>query len=182
MPDTKTIWTKRLISAAIVTLIIVVLCNRIEVQSGVIALVVLAVLPWLSSVIDQMELTGVGKLKFREVEQKVDDQQKQLNIQQEIINKLVVFSMSHYIFEHLSQLYRRNRNGGEYLYHPGAMDHDLQFLIDNGYLQIFNIGELKDRDNLVGRIKLTPVGNFLVELREQLRVQEAAVAAQHLTA
>jgi hypothetical protein len=178
---TKTVRTKLLISGATAALIVLLVAKQVEVQTGVVALAVLAILPWLSAVVDTMELPGVAKLKFREVEEKVVQQQKQLNVQQEIINNLVVYSMSWFIFDLLSKLYHRNREGGEYLFrNKGTMHRDFRFLRDHGYLEHFNIGDLHDGENLVGRIKLTPVGNYFVEVREQLRVRDAVEAAKYL--
>lgn len=95
--------------------------------------------------------------------------------------QLVVYSMSWYVFTMLSQLYHRSRSGEEYLFRNNdAMPRDLRFLRDHGHLEHFNISALNDGDNLIGTVRLTPIGNYLVELREQLQAQQASAAASQL--
>src|SRR5690348_8036711 len=61
------------------------------------ALLVLAVLPWLDSLIKTAELPGGWKIEFRELKIEVARQQ-------EVINTLVRYSMSASIFHHLCGL------------------------------------------------------------------------------
>jgi hypothetical protein len=71
--------------------------------------------------------------------------------------------MSSYLFDILSHLY----HGREYLFHNDKpMQRSLRYLRDHGYLEHFNISDLAEGTNLAGRLSLTPVGNFLVEVRE----------------
>jgi hypothetical protein len=46
------------------------------------------------------------------------------------------------------------------------MEHDIRFLRDHGYIEFVEIRGLPDGADLVSAVKLTPVGNFYVELRE----------------
>jgi hypothetical protein len=103
-------------------------------------------------------------------------------MQQQILNKLVVYSLSWYLFKMLATFYHLERSeAGEYLFRDDdRMRYDLRFLRDHGYLEHFTIAELRDGENLVGKIRLTPVGNYLVELREPPREPEAVDVAQQL--
>jgi hypothetical protein len=137
----------------------------VEVQPGIVALVAIAILPWVAVVIETMELPGGGKVMFREVREKVERQEEQLSRQQEIIGQLVVYSMSHYLFDLLAKLYHGNRGGGEYLFRDDeAVKRELRFLRDQGYLEHFHIRGLRNGENLIGQIRLTPIGEFLVKL------------------
>jgi hypothetical protein len=45
-------------------------------------------------------------------------------------------------------------------------NHDLRYLRDHGYLEMFQLAELKPGDNLVCRLKVTEMGQRFVELKE----------------
>lgn len=98
----------------------------------------------------------------------INKQQAQIANQQNVINQLVVFSMGFYIFRHLKGIYHAQRNNEEYLYRKnGNFERELRYLRDVGYIESVHIGGLGDGENLVDKIKLTPAGNFYVEIREQ---------------
>lgn len=85
------------------------------------ALLVVAILPWLGSIIERAKLPGGWELSFQKIESKVDRQQARLSEQerlifeqQRIINDLVVFSMAFYIFDHLKKIYYARKNRTEY--------------------------------------------------------------------
>jgi hypothetical protein len=175
----RSVWPKLLVSVVALASLLLVVFKGVEVQSGIVALVTIAILPWVAAVIETMELPGGAKVMFREVREKVERQEQQLNVQQEIITQLVVYSMAGYIFDHLSKLYHGNRDGGEYLFRDDeAMKWDLRYLRDHGYLEHFHIRSLRDGENLIGQLRLTPMGNFLVELREQLQARSASEAVK----
>ena len=100
------------------------------------------------------------KIEVREHEQKIEQQQ-------EIINQLVMFSMSASIYLHLWQIH----NSKEYLYrNQEYFRRQMYYLSDNGYIQPKSSAFLIFDDNLDGKnlidvAKLTPVGEFLVSLR-----------------
>ncbi len=97
----------------------------------------------------------------------LNKQQQQIEQQQNVINELVVFSMGFYIFRHLKEIYHRQRDGTEYLYRKnGNFERELRYLRDGGYIEMVDIDAIPDRQNLIGVVRLTPVGNFYVELRE----------------
>jgi hypothetical protein len=197
------VWPKVFVSAAALAALIFAILRNVEVQVGIVALLVLAAFPWLAAAIESIDLPGGGSLRMRQINeriqrqdellnvqgekveqhnQKVQSQDKQLHMQQQILNKLVVYSLSWYLFKMLATFYHLERSeAGEYLFRDDdRMRQDLRFLRDHGYLEHFTIAELRDGENLVGKIRLTPVGNYLVELREPPREPEAVDVAQQL--
>jgi hypothetical protein len=113
--------------------------------------------------------------------QKLEGQEQKLERQRWILEQLVAYSMSWYIYLTLEQLYNRSRTGEEYLYRRAEMERSLRFLRDHGYLEQFTIGDLPDGKNLIGTAELTPIANFLVELRQEMAARAARSSAEHLT-
>jgi hypothetical protein len=140
-----------------------------------VSLLIAAILPWLSSFLKSAKLPGGWDFVFQELQDKVAAQGRRIDDQQTIINRLVVFAASQHIFKHLSELYHRKISKEEYLFRNNPdFKRDLFYLRDNGYIesnvpgQYLNIDGLQDGQNLIEVIKLTPIGNFLVEIREQM--------------
>jgi hypothetical protein len=108
-------------------------------------------------------LTAQGQ----ELRTEFKEQEAQLEAQQEIINKLVIYSMSASIYHHLWYIAQSR----EYLYHnEPPFQRQMYFLSDNGFIQptqasflIFDQG--LEGKNLTEVAKLTPIGDFLVQLR-----------------
>jgi hypothetical protein len=101
-------------------------------------------------------------------EEKLNEQQESLQRQQHVINQLVTYSMAEYVYRHMRYIYagKRSSSPAEYLFRKNpAFEHDLRFLRDHGYIEFIEIDNLRDGDNLVKKVDLTPVGNFYVELR-----------------
>jgi hypothetical protein len=101
---------------------------------------------------------------------RIDEQEERLQKQQRHLNDLVKYSMAEYIFEHLQKIYHgQNRDNGwsaEYLYRA-KFESQIRFLRDHGYIGFIEIKDLHDeKTNLVDTLVLTPVGRFLVPLRE----------------
>ena len=126
-------------SIAALGVLFLALLQGFEIQAGVVVLVVLAVLPWLT--IESVELPGVGTLRLvREVQDKVQRQEEQLSaqeeqldVQQEVITQLVLYSMSWYLFDVLSNLYHHSRSEKEYLFRDDeSTKAALRFLRDHG--------------------------------------------------
>lgn len=147
---------------------------NIKIDEITLALVFLATLPWLIPVLRSN--VKRGKFFGQEVEfleQKVGEQEKRISQTetqvleaQEKINAVVTYSLAFYLFKHLSKLYHER----EYHFNKDPnFERELRFLRDLGYLEFFRIGELRDGENLVGKLKLTPLGKILVELREGKR-------------
>ena len=56
---------------------------------------------------------------------------------------------------------------GEYKYvQDGTFDHDLRYLRDHGYLELFQISQLVPGENLVGKLVVTEMRRRFVELKE----------------
>lgn len=71
---TGPLYVKLGISICVAVLLVLQLANQLELSAETIALVIIAVLPWLSSIIRSVELPGGGKVTFRENEQPVSVQ------------------------------------------------------------------------------------------------------------
>jgi hypothetical protein len=171
---------KILITVTALAVLVLVVVLRIDITAGTLVVALIAALPWLPGVIEQVELTGFASVRLRKVQQQVADQERKLEGQREIIDKLVIYSMSWYIFKTLQQLYHRGGTGEEYLYRAN-MEPNLRFLRDHGYLEQFILGGMPDGENLIGKVKLTPVGEYFVQLREEMEARPARTAAEHLT-
>jgi hypothetical protein len=110
---------------------------------------------------EQVEI-AIGRQELRAELTNVKEKVQQ---QQDIINRLVLFSMSFHIFRPLAEIYHRTKTGEEYLFNRG-LEGQLRFLRDHGYIDWVGIRNLRDNQNLVGLVTLTPAGKLYVELRE----------------
>jgi hypothetical protein len=120
---------------------------------------VVAVLPWIAFAIDGVEFGG-WKIKFRELQEKVDHQQR-------LVNDLVQYSISASIFHHLCGIGLLR----EYRYRDGDGNRrEMYFLRDNGYIRprtatFLDFGPSLDAQNLVELSELTPIGWNCLKLR-----------------
>jgi hypothetical protein len=113
--------------------------------------------------------------QLQEVKEQVSRQDQKIEEQQNIINELVVFSMSQPIFKHLRDFHYNQVNGGiEYLFdNTHDFKRDLTYLRDHGFIeskdpgQYLNIDALYQGQNLSDVMKLTPAGEFYVNMREK---------------
>lgn len=108
--------------------------------------------------------------------EKIQTQQTKIKNQQEIINKLVLYSMSSFIYNHLKSIYYCKNHGGtdtdfEYIYHNNEnMRNEMCYLRDNNFIKRVDNTFLEfdldlDGKNLVPIVELTDAGNWYVELR-----------------
>ena len=113
------------------------------------------------------------RAKIREIENRMQDQKSALELQkrvldkqQEIINKLVVYSMAFFYFKRLEGLHDALTNRTEYIFYRKDAK-DLKYLRDNGYIEILGIGQLYDGQDISHMVKLTPIGEYYVNLRRE---------------
>jgi hypothetical protein len=114
----------------------------------------------------------IGNFKIEQLEKKVNEQAAQLESQRRMLDDLALYSMAFYIYDKLKYLclgteaeYRSAF--GEYKYvQDETFDHDLRYLRDHGYLELFQISQLVPGDNLVGKLIVTEMGRRFVELKE----------------
>jgi hypothetical protein len=162
----RTLWARLIVSVTLVAVAVTALIQDVDVGTGVVVLIALAVLPWLGEVLESLEVGGLG-VKYRSVDRKLRLQQSQLDAQQEIITNLVKFGMAQYIFAHLRGILVAKRTGTEYRFDGSeAMQRDLRFLRDHGYLEHFYVRGLDHGANLAAELALTPIGELIVQLRE----------------
>jgi len=146
---------------------------------------VIAVIPWsFSTCLSALRSFGkafseaniqsveFGAVKIQALERKVGEQDRKIDEQRRILDDLALYSMAYYIYDKLKFLYFGTRDGfheryGEYKYvSDEPTDHDLRYLRDHGYVEMFQLAELRPGENLVGRLKVTEMGQRFVELKE----------------
>jgi hypothetical protein len=125
-----------------------------------IALLIVAVLPWMQSFLDTAEFPGGWKLQFHQLKEQVAEQQS-------VINDLVKYSMSASIFDHLCGIALLR----EYKYVDGeANRREMYFLRDSGLIRPTGQGFLDfnagcNGMNLVDVAEPTPIGRYCIRIR-----------------
>jgi hypothetical protein len=173
------------VTLLLLALLILDLFGLAKVDAWAIVLVVMIILPWtlpatlalmtsLSDVFAKSNLKSlqIGNFKIEQLEKKVNEQAAQLESQRRMLDDLALYSMAFYIYDKLKYLclgteaeYRSAF--GEYKYvQDETFDHDLRYLRDHGYLELFQISQLVPGDNLVGKLIVTEMGRRFVELKE----------------
>lgn len=110
--------------------------------------------------------------KTAEQDQRLDDQQKQLQRQQHLMENLARYSISDYIFYQLRDIHRAQQNGGEFKYaRDGSMWRNLRFMMDHGYIQEL-APEPEHGANLKDIVRITPAGLDLIALRDQSEARQ----------
>lgn len=120
-------------------------------------LLVLAVLPWVYSLIEELAGPGGWKVRFREIERN----------QEKVMDMLVTFSMSGFIYGTLQKVYFAQRSDSAKEYDPNYEKEHLRFLHDHGYINFIDVNSLNKGDNLADKIVLTPAGKEYVHIREE---------------
>jgi hypothetical protein len=95
----------------------------------------------------------------------LQEQQRRLDEQQDMINSLAKYSIADHVFVMLDYCYRHV----EYRFWKDDANQirSLHFLLDHGYVQNLDINLLSSPVNLSETIVLTPAGRLLVELRDR---------------
>lgn len=147
-----------------------------KVDQVTLELLLLLSIPWILQVIESLKLPGGIELKVRigKLEDAVEDQRKDLEQQQDIVNKLVTFSMSGNIYGHLQRIYYakiamkngQTRHLGFDKNNP-AVKEELCYLRDHGYIHQIDVDNLFHDQNLAEIVNLTPIGEWYVQLREK---------------
>jgi hypothetical protein len=110
---------------------------------------------------------------------KVEQIEKKLDEQRRMLDDLIVYSMSFYIYDKLKNLHL----GPQLTYvDDESFNHDLRYLRDHGYLHFFQISELVPGENLVGKLKVTPMGQRFVALKEARSAEDHYAYLQHQNA
>ncbi len=106
----------------------------------------------------QIEL---GPLKLQKIEEKVASVEEDINI-----TKQFLLSMSTPMYLNLKKI--ASGNFGSYKMEKGSgLQRELYHLRDIGYIEVFSIRNIPDMgNNLSDYVKITPIGNKFVNLRE----------------
>jgi hypothetical protein len=156
-----------------------------------IALLVLAAIPWSVETFGKItEAVGEALVKanirsFQFWGIKIEQIEKKLDEQRLMLDDLILYSMAFHIYDKLMYLHLGSMNPSgpfrEYKYvNDEPFIHDLRYLRDHGYLEHFQISELVPGENLVGRLKVTEMGQRFVNLKQSrgLRTDSAASKAE----
>ena len=171
------------ITVTALMLILFVFNLLIPIDNVGVALILIALLPWLLPFIVQINLPGGGSIqlrnvkeelekqrdKIREQDQKIEDQGNEIKEQRKISDELAlaIYSLGENIYRHLKGIVKAQERGERYMFfNNDTMPHDFKFLIDSGYIKWFDFGFWNNKD-LVGADFVTPAGRMLVQLREK---------------
>jgi hypothetical protein len=155
------------ISIAAVVLIALRIHNKDFIDATSLGIFGLGSLPWIISDIRTVKLPGGIEITIKTLEDKVKDNASKIESQQEIINKLVKYSMSASIYKPLWYICK----GQQYIYHHNPTnERELYFLRDAGYIEPRSGGFLVFDQKINGRnlsdiAKCTPIGEICVQLR-----------------
>jgi hypothetical protein len=166
----------KLLWVIIISVLFVIHLVSGKVDQVMLELLLLLSMPWILQVIESFKLPGGIELKVRigKLENTVEDQKKELERQQDVVNKLVTFSMSGNIYGHLQRIYYakiamkngQTRHLGFDKNNP-AVREEFSYLRDHGYIHQINVDNLFHDQNLAEIVNLTPIGEWYVQLREK---------------
>jgi hypothetical protein len=172
-----------LVTIFCIVLFVVHLHGIWKVDLYAIILLALAAAPWslpeLNTVADAMRqflqsanLSSVQVAGIK-VESRVDQLEKKVDEHRRILDDLTVDLIAFYIYDKLKHLHlgALNPNGPyrEFKYYDEeGFNHDLRYLRDHGYLEWFDFKDLVPEENLVGRVKVTRMGQRFVDLKEKM--------------
>ena len=148
-----------------------------KVDTPLIVLLVLASLPWFSAVFESIEMPGGWKIKYRALEEKVDETRQ-------AVEKLYALSMSSSTVGHLRDLAERKRQGHVYIppEPTSGMAGELNYLKILGYIdfmgasrpdgtQVWGVGNLpsgnQSWEELYKYVTVTLTGKEFLKLRDR---------------
>ena len=102
--------------------------------------------------------------EFNGVKIKLKRQEKQINKQDEAIRYLVKYSLSEELVGYLDAM----NNGREFIYHvndDNGFRKQLEFLINNNYINRLQFDTYKDQQNIISDTELTDKGREYLKLR-----------------
>jgi len=117
----------------------------------------------------------VAKLERRidETEGEVQTQKSLLDEHRDILDRLIIFSMSGYIFGHLDHILDAKNKGEPYTVQDIEKVRDeLKFLKDHGYIEDFNPGDIAPGRNIADVIRLTDIAEWFVRFRFEAEKRE----------
>lgn len=158
---------KLIVIASCVCIIILSLTDKINLTKELLTFIALtcliAVIP-----IENIDKIKFGSLSF-ELKEKLEQQEKQISIQRNLIDTYVLFSVGSHIYGLLTNIFKAQQNNTEYiLRNDYDNDQKILFLSDHGFIQIIGKGSVPD---LYGKdvrksIEITPAGEIYLKMRE----------------
>ncbi len=154
--------------SAIILVILHLFVPSVKIDAIGLSLVLLAMLPWLIPFLQRFLKSGkfLGA-EFEFLQQQIKVQEQQISDQQDIINKLVIYSLGNPPYILLWDL--QNKPLLEYK-NDDTFRRWMNVLLDHGYIQPKEQDWLKFDEELAGKnlveiAKPTPAGQFLLRLR-----------------
>lgn len=165
--DTKII--RILVPAAAISLLIShIIWPELGIDYVSVILIIVAIVPWLPTLLESAKLPGDVELKFRQISDDVKEQRQYIERQQELINKLVVYSMAYNHYDRLKELHDCCNNNNSYKFSKDdGIIGQLLYLRDNNFIELWGIRGFEDGRDISKDLKITPTGEFYIELREK---------------
>ncbi len=165
-----------LFSVICVILFVLQAHNTVKIDGYGISLLAMAALPWSLKAVEVIAdaigqaLVHANIKSFQIAGVKVEQIEKKLDEQRRILDDLILYTMAFHIYDKLKFLHlgALDPHGEyeEYKYvNDEAFNHDLRYLRDHGYLELFQFADLVPGQNLVGKLKVTEMGQRFVNLR-----------------
>jgi hypothetical protein len=151
--------------------------TKVKINGYGIALLAMAAIPWsLPALRTAAEAIGQALVaanikSFQIAGVRVEQIEKKLDEQRLMLDDLILYSMAFHIYDKLKFLHlgvvHPDSMYREYKYvNDEPFNHDLRYLRDHGYLEHFQISELTVGQNLVGKLRVTEMGQRFVNLKE----------------
>jgi hypothetical protein len=119
--------------------------------------------------IDRIKAGGgikVGPVELQEVKESVESVQRQISDINDRVAKLFLLAMAEPMYLNLSKL--SSGDFGKY-YMDGALERELRYLRDVGYIEVSSIHSIPHRgDDLSKYVRISPAGLQFMQLREEV--------------
>lgn len=117
--------------------------------------------------------TNLIRNNLKDVQTNINETADTVQQQREIIDKLVLFSMSGFIFGHLEHILSAQKTGRPYKVDDiDKVRGELKFLKDHGYIWDFNPNHITRGRNIAEVIRLTDIAQWFVPLRLETEKKE----------
>jgi hypothetical protein len=120
-------------------------------------------------VIDRIKAGGgikVGPVELQEVKERVESVQRQISDINDRVAQLFLLAMAEPMYLNLNKL--ASGDFGKY-YMDGALERELRYLRDVGYIEVSSIHSIPHRgDDLSEYVRISPAGLQFIQLREEV--------------
>jgi hypothetical protein len=107
-----------------------------------------------------------------EARKRVAVAEDRLNEQSDTIRKLVGLTLGYFPYDYLKSIHNKTTGADPdrtFILQPGSsFKRELNFLIDNGYLENVELSKFPDNTNIIDALKITEAGELYLKFRESL--------------